>query len=110
MDLSHRLLTRAFLVRVRNQARQPRDQKDGVAELVGKHEVCASRGDGAIRVDGQMAAHLFFSRIQHAFDHANHPYVLTFELEFQGHLKEEGGARVASMEPVAKSWGRLALA
>ena len=62
IDLAHRLLARALFVRVRDQARQPRDQEDRVAKVVGEAEVGADRGDGAVDVDRQRAPEVLLAR------------------------------------------------
>src|SRR5262245_52873870 len=53
VDLSHGRLLRPLFVGMRDQARQPRDEKDRVAQLVGKPQVGADRGDRAVDVHGQ---------------------------------------------------------
>ena len=58
IDLPHRRLARALFVRVRDQAGQPRDQEDRVAELVGEPEIGADRRDRAVDVDRQRPAEL----------------------------------------------------
>src|SRR6185295_6736665 len=45
IDLAHRRLPRPLLVRVRDQAWQPRDQEDRIAQLVREPEVGADRRD-----------------------------------------------------------------
>ena len=55
-DLAHRLVAAPLLVGVRDEAREPRDQEDGVAQLVAEPEVGGDGGDRTVHVRGQQAA------------------------------------------------------
>src|SRR5690349_12738831 len=76
IDLPHRRLARPLLVRVRNQAGQARNEKDGVPELVRKTQIGADRRDRAVDIDRQRSSELLLLRVERSFARANQPYVL----------------------------------
>src|ERR1700730_12011507 len=53
IDLPHRRLARALFVRVRDEPRQPGDEEDRVAQLVGEAEIGADGRDRAVDVHRQ---------------------------------------------------------
>ena len=95
--LPHRRLPHALLVRVRDEARQPGDQKDRVAELVAEAEVGGRsprsrrprwRAADARSAPGAPPSARSIARIMR--------HVLALELQFHRHLKQARCSRVAA--------------
>src|ERR1700719_4899709 len=95
---------------MRDQSGQARDEKYRVAELVREPQIRADRRDRAVDVHRQVPPDGVLPRLEDALGRAKHPHVLALELELQRHLEEPRGARVARMEAMTESWGRLPLA
>ena len=109
IDLPHRLLAGPFLVGVCDEARQPRDQEHGVAEIVGKAQIGTNRGNGTVDIDRQRAE-LVLTAFENVFGRAQQVDVLTFELELERHLEEARRPRIAGVKPVPEARRPLTLA
>src|SRR5262245_34501194 len=103
VDLAHRRLARSLLVGMRDEPREPRDEKDRVAELVRKSKIRADGRNGAVDVDRQGPVEAIFELVERALGLANQPHVFAFELELERHLKEPRRARIASVKAMPEA-------